>query len=278
MKIENLKKYLSGNPVKVPAIGIPFDENSSYTRGTAEAPQAVEKILFLESTNPWSETGVDLKKKGGFEYAGTLDFNGKKPFEVIENAAEILFLNGVAPIFVGGDHSVTFPLMKAVARHHKDVTILHIDAHPDIYHEYEGNPFSHASPFARIMENKLAKRPIQLGIRTLTADQKEQVKRFGVEQFEMATMNKIPDLAFDGPVYMTIDIDGLDPAFAPGVSHREPGGLTSREVINLIHRAGPHLIGGDVVEYNPKCDVDNITAMVTARLVREMAGAILTKG
>ena len=278
MKIDDLKKFLSRHPVKVPAIGIPFDENCSYIRGPAGAPNEVEKFLFLESTNPWSETGIDLKKKGGFSYLGTIDFDGKKSFEVIENVAELAFYEKRTPIFIGGDHSITFPLMKGVAKHHKGITILHIDAHPDLYDDYEGNPFSHASPFARIMEAGLAKRLIQIGIRTSTNHMRDQVKRFGVEQYEMALMQEIPNLEFDGPVYMTIDMDGLDPAFAPGVSHREPGGLSSREVINLIHRAGPHLIGGDVVEYNPRCDLDHVTAMVTARLVREMAGAMLLKG
>ena len=275
MKIKDLKKILAEKPVKVPAIGIPFDENCSYIRGPAEAPDEVEKYLFPQSANPWSETGIDLKKMGEFQYVGALDFNGKDAFEVIESVAELTFQEKRAPIFVGGDHSITFPLMKGVAKHHSDITILHIDAHPDLYDDYEGNPLSHASPFARIMEAGLARRLIQIGIRTSTDHLRGQVKRFGVEQYDMASMQEIPTLEFDGPVYMTIDMDGLDPAFAPGVSHREPGGLSSREVINLIHRAGPYLVGGDVVEYNPRCDLDHVTAMVTARLVREMAGVML---
>lgn len=273
---ENLKTFLVEHPAKVVSFGLPMDINSSHLPGAAMAPWEIKKMVFHDANNPFSETGVDLSHQEDYTSAGVLQFRPKSWFEDIEDSAELMAEFNRGPIFIGGDHSVTWPIIKGLSKHFADLTILHIDAHPDLYHDYEGNKFSHASPFARIMEGGLVTRLIQVGIRTSTTHQREQVKKFGVEVHDMMHWHGVPDLRLDGPLYMTIDMDGLDPAFAPGVSHPEPGGLTPREVLNLIHQAGPHLIGGDVVEYNPKCDQNNTTAMVAAKFVRELAGAMLT--
>ncbi len=274
----SLQTFLEGHQARVVSFGLPFDHNSSHLKGTSMAPWEIKKVMFHEAHNPFSETGIDLSDHNLFMSAGVLQHSPKTWFEDIEACGRIMREMRRAPVFIGGDHSVTYPAIKGFASSKKDLTLLQIDAHPDLYDDFEGNPFSHASPFARIMENGLVKRLIQVGIRTLTVHQRDQVKRFGVECHEMRNGSSFKDLQLDGPVYMTIDMDGLDPAFAPGVSHPEPGGLTSREVINLIHRAGPNLVGGDVVEYNPNRDQNGITAIVAARLIRELARAILNNG
>lgn len=273
---ENLKTFLSEHSAKVVSFGLPVDINSSYLKGAAMAPWEIKKMMFHDANNPFSETGVDLSRTEDFTSAGVLQFRPKSWFEDIEASAALMAEFNRGPVFIGGDHSITYPILKGLSKHRADLTILHIDAHPDLYDEYDGNRFSHASPFARIMEEKLARRLIQVGIRTITTHQREQAKKFAVEVHDMMHWQGIPDLHLDGPVYITIDMDGLDPAFAPGVSHPEPGGLSTREVLNLVHQAGPHLVGGDVVEYNPKCDSGHMTALVAARLVRELAGAMLT--
>ena len=150
-------------------------------------------------------------------------------------------------------------------------TILHIDAHADLYDEFEGDRYSHACPFARIMEEKLASRLVQVGIRTLTAHLREQIDRFAVDVIDMRAWTAGKRPLITGPVYLSLDLDALDPAFAPGVSHWEPGGLTVREVITLIQELGRSLIGADVVEYNPLRDPSGVTAMVAAKLVKEIA-------
>ena len=135
---------------------------------------------------------------------------------------------------LGGDHAVTYPVVRAVAAIHGPVDILHFDAHPDLYDEFEGRRLSHACPFARIMEEGLARRLVQVGIRTLNAHQRAQAERFGVEIHPMNTFDAhsfVPDLA--APAYLSFDLDALDPAFAPGVSHHEPGGLTVRETLDI---------------------------------------------
>ena len=157
-----------------------------------------------------------------------------------------------------------------------DFSILHFDAHPDCYHEFEGNPHSHACPFSRIMEEGLCTRLISVGIRTASGHQREQQARFGIEWLEMKDRAKWPRLSFDGPVYVTVDLDALDPAFAPGVSHHEPGGLTTRELLDILQAVDGPIIGADIVELNPDRDLNSTTSMTAAKLLREIAGMILS--
>ena len=154
--------------------------------------------------------------------------------------------------------------------------MLDIDAHPDLYDEFEGDRYSHACPFARVMEEQLAGRLVQVGIRTMTGNQRAQADRFGVEVIDMRAWMHGTRPAVSGAVYMSIDLDGIDPAHAPGVSHQEPGGLTVRDVIGLIQDCGGTLIGADVVELNPSQDLGDMTARVAAKLVKELAARMLT--
>jgi arginase family enzyme len=165
--------------------------------------------------------------------------------------------------------------VRAISPESDSLTIVHFDAHPDLYENFEGNRFSHACPFARIMESSLCKRLIQIGIRSATGPQREQMETFGVELFEMRHWAGVPDLRFEGDVYLSLDLDALDPAYAPGVSHREPGGLSTRDVIVLIQKMAGRLVGADVVEYNPRMDFTGITAVTAAKLVKEILGAML---
>jgi arginase family enzyme len=125
------------------------------------------------------------------------------------------------------------------------------------------------------MEEGLADRLIQVGIRTSTAHLREQIAKFGVEVIEARHFRDDLRIEWTTPVYISLDIDGLDPAFAPGVSHREPGGLTPRQVLNVIQSIDRPIAGADVVEYNPRCDIDFVTAPVAAKLVKEIAGMML---
>ena len=125
------------------------------------------------------------------------------------------------------------------------------------------------------MEEKLVKRLVQVGIRTLNGHQREQAARFGVEIIEMKDWRDDLEFGFDTPVYVSVDLDGLDPAYAPGVSHREPGGLSTRQVIDLIHRVNQPVVGADIVEFNPRMDSGQITASLCAKLLKEISGQML---
>jgi arginase len=261
---------------KVSLLGIPHDEYSSFLRGPAEAPPLIRRELHSDAYSIWTETGVDLGAPGRLVDHGDIKFDGTTDaWEVIERNAGRAMESGDPLICIGGDHAITHPIMRAVRRRHPKLTILHIDAHCDIYHAYQGNPRSHASPFARIMEEKLADRLIQVGIRTLNDEHREQIKRFGIEVVEARSCTEGLRLDISTPVYISMDIDGLDPAYAPGVSHREPGGLSTRQVINLFHTIDQPIVAADIVEYNPRCDISSITATVAAKLLKEIGGMMV---
>lgn len=258
-------------------LGILSDANSSYMPGTAEAPAVIRRAFHCESSNLCSELGVDLRDNPRFIDVGDHQ-TGSDPadFLAIESHVKEITEYGALPLILGGDHAITYPILRAINAVNGPVNILHFDAHPDLYDDFEGNPWSHASPFARIMENGLATRLVQVGIRTLNKHLSRQVERFGVEVYEM----RDSDCAsiggdFDGPVYISFDMDALDPAFAPGVSHHEPGGLSTRDVLGIIQRLPNRIVGADIVEYNPARDINDMTAMVAAKLLKEIAGKML---
>jgi agmatinase len=199
-------------------------------------------------------------------------------FGRIRDAAARAAGDGRIPLFLGGDHMVTNPIVAGLAAVHGPLNILHFDAHPDLYDDFAGDPLSHASPFARIMEAGLASRLVQVGIRTLNPHCRDQAARFGVEMVEMRDFraDAVPIPA--APLYISIDLDALDPAFAPGVSHHEPGGLSTRELLSVLHRVAGPLVGADVVEYNPTRDVNGVTAVVAAKLVKELAALAAAAG
>ncbi len=259
-----------GTPV---LLGIPFDANSSWLRGAAGAPPIIRVAFLSDSSNSWTETGFDLE--GAYCDAGDLKFTFEEPFTAIEHKVGELLDQGLRPVSLGGDHSITLPIIRAFAKRVPGLTILHFDAHPDLYDELEGNRHSHACPFARIMEEGAAKRLIQVGIRTMNGHQREQAKRFGVEVIEMRSLPALERMKVDGPIYISFDMDALDPACAPGISHREPGGMTVREAIAHLHAITGKIAGADLVEFNPAQDSTQITAMVAAKLLKEILGKMI---
>jgi agmatinase len=244
-------------------------------RGAAEAPGLIRKELFSDAYGLWSETGIDLGVPGVLVDSGDIEFDDRDPWDRIEQRVAQELRSGAPLICLGGDHAITHPIMRAVRQRHSKLTILHIDAHCDIYDAYQGNRRSHASPFARIMEEGLADRLIQVGIRTNNDHHREQARRFGVEVIEARQCSERLQLRFDTPVYISMDMDGLDPAYAPGVSHREPGGLSTRQVLDLFHAIDQPIVAADIVEYNPRCDLSNMTALVAAKLLKEIAGMMI---
>lgn len=257
-------------PVRL--IGLPTDINSSFLRGAAKAPPAIRAALWSDAGNPATESGLELGSDIAVEDLGDLPLDeGAGDDARIEEAVAIACREGRVPLLLGGDHAVTYPVLRGVAAVHGPVAILHFDAHADIYDALDGNRRSHASPFARIMEEGLATRLVQVGIRTLNAHPRAQVERFGVEIVPMTDFSPAAVPIPSGPLYISVDLDGLDPAYAPGVSHHEPGGLSTRQVLDVLARVPGPLVGADVVELNPDRDLHGMTAMVAAKFVKELA-------
>jgi arginase len=261
---------------KLALIGFRHDENSSFMKGAADAPPQIRAALRSEASNMWSESGIDLGVESLFFDAGDVEpVTGTEMSSLIEDSVLTLLNDGLATISLGGDHSITYPIIRAFSKKYDGLNILHFDAHPDLYDQFQGNRYSHASPFARIMEEGLAKRLVQVGIRTLNLHQREQAQKFGVEMIEMRRLRDALNLKFSGPLYISFDMDALDPAFAPGVSHREPGGLSTREALEVIQTLDATVIGSDIVEFNPRMDPVQITGTVCAKLLKEIAARML---
>ncbi|KAG8391646.1 hypothetical protein BUALT_Bualt01G0209000 [Buddleja alternifolia] len=250
-----LLRALGGVVASSSLLGVPLGHNSSFLQGPAFAPPRIREAIWCGSTNSTTEEGHDLNDPRVLTDVGDVPVqelrdcgvDDDRLMSIISDSVKLVMEEApLRPLVLGGDHSISFPVVRAVSEKlGGPVDILHLDAHPDIYHSFEGNKYSHASSFARIMEGGYARRLLQkLG---------EGVKG----------------------VYISLDVDCLDPAFAPGVSHIEPGGLSFRDVLNILHNLKGDIVAADVVEFNPQRDtVDGMTAMVAAKLVRELTAKI----
>ena len=280
MQLEKASVYSA----QVGLLGLPFDGKSSFARGAAEAPAAIRAALTSPSTNLATECGLDLGAEPRWLDRGDLELathgDSDKALAAIERAAAERLAGGDSILALGGDHSVTYPLLRAYARHFGGLTLLVLDAHPDLYEEFEGDRTSHACVQARVAEEGLVERLVEVGVRTMDPQQQRQVDRHGVEvvdprRLETATGAHWTPAELRGPIYLSCDLDVLDPAFAPGVSHPEPGGLSVRQALEIIQSLPGPVIGADVVELNPRHDPAGLTARVAAKLVKEIAARML---
>jgi agmatinase len=262
-------------------VGIPDDSQSSYRVGCADGPKTIRSAYDGRSFNSTTESGVNLE-------AAITDLGDVVPEETWEASAENyrgrirdLLRKDQTPFVAGGDHAVTVPVVEAFAGMGAPVHAIHvvqIDAHPDVYEDFEGSRSSHACVAARLLEMEHVASVTQLGIRTLNAGQSGQLERYSDRLrilYAKDLLGKLPKLshiAAGAPVYLTVDLDGLDPSVAPGVSHPVPGGLTSRQVLSFIASADWRLVGMDVVELNPSVDFNQLTAILAARLLHEGMG------
>jgi arginase len=266
---------------RVALLGVRYDASSSYLRGAADAPPLIRAALWSEAGNPWTETGMDLSVAPLDDEGDLLPDAGETAAatrENIEAAVRRVVESKRRPLVLGGDHSITYPVLRGMRSAHPRLSILHFDAHGDLYDEFQGDRYSHACPFARIMEQGLAQRLVQVGIRTVTGHQQDQARRFGVEVIEMKDWRDGRLLEFDTPVYLSFDLDVIEPGMAPGISHREAGGFTVRQALAIIHSFRGSLVGADFVEFNPAADSTGVTAAVSAKIVKELAARMLVEG
>ena len=259
--------------------GIPFDANSSFLQGASFGPSAIFKAFSSPSSNFCTQEGIDLlAHQDRWMEAGNIRLSnesGSEAYDQILQATQLHLEKGLKVISLGGDHSITFPIIAAYSNYYPDLHIVQIDAHGDLYSDFEGNYYSHASPFARILEKKLVTRLTQIGNRTLTNSQRQLAKKYNVSIIEMKDLDIGQLPSFKGPLYISFDLDVLDPAFAPGVSHYEPGGLSTREALKLLEGIQAPIVGADIVELNPNRDLNGMTAMVAGKLLKELVGKMI---
>ena len=266
-------KTFTLKPGDIALIGMPFDDHSSFLKGPAKAPPLIIEAIESDSANYFTEDMTDLADHSDVCWLGNAPL---QDYFDIESIIAGILKRGAIPFSMGGDHSITYPILRAMAASYPSLSILHFDAHGDLYDSLGGNRHSHASSFARIMEEGLAQALTQVGIRTLNDHQQTQVSKFGVKVIDMRNWSLDIDLNLLGPVYLSFDMDVLDPAFAPGVSHHEPGGFTTREVLRMIQKLDLNIVGLDLVEYNPDRDLNGVTAMTAAKIIKELLAKLLS--
>lgn len=267
----------SDNETDFTIFGIPFDGKSSYRTGASDGPEAIRKSSSSQSISSFTETGIDLAVDTTVSDAGDITYRGD--YELFRSDIETFVSNILKrrslPVALGGDHSITYPLVKGMLSEYKTLNIVWLDAHPDIYPEYEGDRFSHACPLARILELPGVNTTVISGIRATSNSLNKELQKSRVQVINSAQFEETSGLFLDGPTYLSIDIDVLDPAYAPGVGNPVPGGISTRDLINAIHSFRFPIVGFDLVEVNPHYDTSMITSCAGAKIVMETIAHIV---
>ena len=274
-------------------VGVPWDGGSSLYTSQRLGPEAIRSASVV--LRPYNRAfGVDIfEHLSGIDYGDTRAVPGyiEDTYKNIEEDVQPLFDAGVVPIFLGGDHSVTLPELRAAARKYGPVALIHFDAHTDTYDEYFGRPFNHGTPFKRAIDEGLldVEHSIQVGMRgsMYSPDDYNTSRDLGLEIVPAdgvrelgipETIKRIRDRVDQAKVFVTLDIDFIDPAYAPGTGTREVGGFTTWETMSFIHGlAGINMIGADVVEVMPELDPAGTTALAGANVAWELISLLAHK-
>ncbi|MCV6614306.1 MAG: agmatinase [Cellvibrionaceae bacterium] len=271
-------------------VGVPFDIGTSNRPGARLGPREIrDESRMLRPFNV--STGA-----APFESLSVADigdvpintFNLLKSMDIIEGFYDGLMDKGIMPLSMGGDHTIVLPILRALKKKHGPIGLIHVDAHADTGEHMFGEPIAHGTPFRRAMEEGLldGQRVVQIGLRGTGYSPGEyqwaKDQGFRVVQAEACwykslapLMEEVRQQLGDGPVYISFDIDGLDPAFAPGTGTAEVGGLTVHQGLEIVRGAkGLNIVGGDLVEVSPPFDVSRNTSVVAANILFEMLSVL----
>ncbi|MCK1985103.1 MULTISPECIES: agmatinase [Peribacillus] len=265
--------------------GMPMDWTVSFRPGSRFGPTRIREVsIGLEEYSPYLDRELEEVK---FFDAGDIPLpfgNPQRSIDMIEKYVDSLLDAGKFPMGMGGEHLVTWPVIKAMFKKYPDMAIIHMDAHTDLREDYEGEPLSHASIIRKSAELIGPKNVYSFGIRSGLKEEFQWAKENGmhISKFEVLEPLKevLPQLA-GRPVYVTIDIDVLDPAHAPGTGTVDCGGITSKELLASIHeiaRSEINVVGCDLVEVAPIYDPSEQTANTASKLIREMILGWVQKG
>ncbi|MFC4770156.1 agmatinase [Effusibacillus consociatus] len=256
--------------------GMPMDWTVSFRGGTRLGPARVREVsIGLEEYSPYLDKHLEDVK---YFDAGDIPLafgNPGRSIEQIQEYVEKIVSDGKFPLGIGGEHLVTWGPLKALAKKYPDLVVIQIDAHADLREQYEGEKYSHSAIIRMCSEFINPKNIYQFGIRSGTREEfkwgRENTNFYPFTVLE-PLKKVLPELK-DRPVYVTVDIDVLDPAFAPGTGTAEPGGITSQELLQSIHaiaEAGLHVVGFDIVEVAPGIDPSELSQIVASKVIREV--------
>lgn len=259
---------------KVVIFSAPMDATTSYRPGTRFAGNAIRvESIGIEWYSPYMD--MDLKEQKTADI-GDLDLpmgDVEAALGVIHNTAQTIVKDGKLPMMIGGEHLVTLPVVQAVFDHYPDLCIIHLDAHTDLRDEFLGRQLSHATVLRRCHDLLGDGRIFQFGIRSGDRHEFEWAKTHThLQKFNFDGLEAVVEQIKDRPVYITIDLDVLDPAVMPGTGTPEPGGVSYKDLLNAIasFKKLNHIVGADIVELSPMLDASNMSTVVAAKTLREM--------
>ena len=267
-------------------LGICWEKSSSFRKGSAKAPKIIRDFTSSKIYNSYTETGVNIK-----DYWRILDVGDITPPTIVEAVSVVKdivekYIDFKLKIFLGGDHSITYIALKSLKETSSGSWgLIYFDAHPDLHDIYSGDPYSHACTAKRVIDEGIVNPEdvIQIGIRAATIQQLEYARNKDMIVLSTSDVYKIPEkeiasiirrtLCHVEQIYVSFDVDFLDPAFAPGVGNPEGGGVTLRKLIDIIQNLEDlNIRAFDVVEANPDYDCSGITFVSTSKFIREMLG------
>jgi agmatinase len=258
---------------KIVILGCPYDGSASFRPGARFGPSAVRKASWgIETYSPYLHKDLDrllIHDMGDIE----LPLGEKKrSLHLIREAVRTIFLKNKFPIFLGGDHLITLPVIEETYRIYPNLYLIHIDAHADLREDYLGETFSHSTVMKRIIDQLGEGRLFQLGIRSGTEEEFKLARKMNsIVSFEKRSLRSMVKRLKNQPVYITLDLDVFDPSLLPGVGAPEPGGLTFQEFISLLKELKPiHPIGFDLVELTPDYDPTQVSSITASVILREM--------
>ncbi|MCM3035206.1 agmatinase [Bacillus pumilus] len=275
------KVFIGSHPTwedaKVILYGMPMDWTVSYRPGSRFGPNRIREVsIGLEEYSPYLDR--ELHEVPFFD-AGDIPLpfgNAQKSLDLIEEYVDSILEKGKFPLGMGGEHLVSWPVFRAMHKKYPDLAIIHMDAHTDLREEYEGEPLSHSTPIRKVAGLIGPENVFSFGIRSGMKEEFEWAKEAGmhISKFEvLEPLKKVLPKLKGRPVYVTIDIDVLDPAHAPGTGTVDAGGITSKELLASIHAiAGSdvQVVGADLVEVAPVYDHSDQTANTASKFLREM--------
>jgi len=272
-----IKSHPSFEESEAVIYGMPMDWTVSYRPGSRFGPARIREVsIGLEEYSPYLDRELEEVK---YFDAGDIPLpfgNAQRSLDMIEDFVDKILAADKFPLGIGGEHLVSWPVIKAMYKKYPDLAIIHMDAHTDLREQYEGEPLSHSTPIRKAAELIGPQNVYSFGIRSGMKEEFQWAKENGmyIAKFEVLEPLKevLPKLA-GRPVYVTIDIDVLDPAHAPGTGTVDAGGITSKELLAAIHeiaKSDLKVVGADLVEVAPVYDHSEQTANTASKLIREM--------
>lgn len=258
---------------EVVVIGAPFDGTSSYRPGARFAPNAIRAALFgIESYSPYQDKDMCNVRLYDCGDLGLPYGNAERSLEIIEERVDTFISDGKLPFMIGGEHLVTLGAVRALRRKYDGLRIVHIDAHTDLMDDYMGEKLSHATVMRRVCELVGDGKIYQYGIRSGKRHEFEYAReRTHMQRFDLRGLECISGIVQSLPVYLTVDLDVLDPSVFPGTGAPEAGGVSFKELLDaLIGLSGMNIVGCDMVELSPGCDPSGVSTITACKLLREM--------